>query len=347
MTPEPTRIDLRSDTVTLPTEEMYARMQSCPLGDDGLDGDPTAQALEAMAAHLLGKQAGLYVPTATMANLLAVLAQTARQERVLAEATSHLYLAEQGGAALSGAFYQGVPGREGAMDLAELSGILESARNRLRVGLVCMETSHNNAGGTVLPLPHMQAVHRAAKSHGAGVHVDGARLFNAAVALGLPAAELAACADTVAICLSKGLSAPMGAVLVGDEGVVARARTLRKALGGTQRQTGIAAAAGMVALASMTGRLADDHQSAHRLGDGIRAIAGLAANVPQTNIVQVDVAQTTLTASDWERELRARGVLARPWGPRLLRCVTHRHIQPAHVDAAVAVFRDVAASCAA
>lgn len=347
MTSEPIRIDLRSDTVTLPTEEMYARMQSCPLGDDGLDGDPTAQALEAMAAQRLGKQAGLYVPTATMANLLAVLAQTARQERVLAEATSHLYLAEQGGAALSGAFYQGVPGSEGAMDLAELSGILESARNRLRVGLVCMETSHNNAGGTALPLAHMQAVYRTAKSHGAGVHVDGARLFNAAVALGLPAAELAACADTVAICLSKGLSAPMGAVLVGEAGVVARARTLRKALGGTQRQTGIAAAAGMVALASMTDRLVDDHQSARMLGDGLRAIPGLAVNVPQTNIVQVDVSRTALAASQWERELRARGVLARPWGPRLLRCVTHRHIQPEHVDAAVAVFRGVAASCAA
>jgi threonine aldolase len=340
-------VDLRSDTVTLPTEQMYDRIASAPLGDDGLDGDPTALELEAEAARLLGKEAALYVPSATMANLLAILAQAGRQEVVLAEAASHIYVTERGAAALTGSFYQGIAGVDGAMDLGMLAQALGPGRNKLRTGLVCLETSHNNAGGAVLPLTHMQAVFAVARDAGAAVHLDGARLMNAAVALGVPAAEITAFADTVSLCLSKGLSAPMGAVLAGPADTIQRARWHRKLLGGSQRQVGIAAAAGLVAITTMVGRLADDHTVARRLAHGIGQLRGLSANEPQTNIVQVDVSATGLDAAQWEAALRKLGVLARTWGRHKLRCVTHRHTGEREIDTALEVFRSVAASAAA
>ncbi|MGR4868724.1 threonine aldolase family protein [Variovorax sp. LARHSF232] len=335
-------VDLRSDTVTLPTAQMYERMARAPLGDDGLDGDPTAQALEAATADMLGKEAALYVPSATMANLLAILAQAGRQELVLAEAASHIYLIERGAAALTGTFYQGIAGVDGAMDLDLLHEALEPGRNKLRAALVCVETSHNNAGGAVLPLAHMQAVFEASKQRGAAVHLDGARLMNAAVALEVPAARIAAFADTVALCLSKGLSAPMGAVLAGPAAAIERARWLRKMLGGGQRQVGIAAAAGLVAVTAMVERLAQDHASARRLAGGVGQIPGLSTNIPQTNIVQVDVSATGLDADQWVSALKKFGVLVRPWGRHRLRCVTHRHIGDREIDLAVAAFGSVA-----
>jgi threonine aldolase len=336
-------VDLRSDTVTRPTPAMYERMASAPLGDDGLDGDPTAQALESAAAALLGKEAALYVPSATMANLLAILAQAQRQELVLAEAASHIYVTERGAAALTGTFYEGIAGVDGAMDLDLLGKALAGGGNRLRAGVVCLESSHNNAGGAVLPLAHMRAVFEAAKRVGASVHLDGARLMNAAVALGVPAVDITAFTDTVSLCLSKGLSAPMGAVLAGPAATLQRARSLRKMLGGSQRQVGIAAAAGLVAVTTMVERLAEDHLAARRLAQGIGRIPALAVNKPQTNIVQVDVGATGWNAVQWEAALRGLGVLARPWGAQRLRCVTHRHTGPGDVDLAVAAFSAVAA----
>lgn len=335
-------VDLRSDTVTRPTPAMYERIASAPLGDDGLDGDPTARALEATAASLLGKEAGLYVPSATMANLLAILAQAGRQELVLAEAASHIYVTERGAGALTGSFYEGIAGVDGAMDLDRLADALAPGRYKLRTGVVCLESSHNNAGGAVLPLAHMRAVFEASKRVGASVHLDGARLMNAAVALGVPAADITAFTDTVSLCLSKGLSAPMGAVLAGSAGTIERARSLRKMLGGSQRQVGVVAAAGLVAVTSMVERLADDHAAARRLAQGIRHVRGLAANAPQTNIVQVDVSATGLDAAQWELALRRLGVLVRPWGRQRLRCVTHRHVGEREVDLALEAFAGVA-----
>lgn len=344
--PDHATVDLRSDTVTRPTRAMYERMACAPLGDDGLDGDPTAQALESATAALLGKEAALYVPSATMANLLAILAQAGRQELVLAEAASHIYVTERGAATLTGTFYEGIAGVDGAMDLDLLAAALAPGGNRLRAGVVCMESSHNNAGGAVLPLAHMRAVFEAARRAGASVHLDGARLMNAAVALGVPAAEIAAFADTVSLCLSKGLSAPMGAVLAGSAGTMQRARSLRKMLGGSQRQVGIAAAAGLVAVTTMVERLAHDHAAARRLAQGIRGIRGLSANEPQTNIVQVDVSATGLGAAQWESALRPMGVLVRPWGAQRLRCVTHRHTGEREIDLALEAFAAAAAAAA-
>ena len=208
-------VDLRSDTVTQPTEAMYESMLKAPLGDDGLDGDPTAEELESGVATLLGKEAALFVPSATMGNLAAILAQTARQELVVTEASSHIYTAERGAATLTGAFYEPIAGVAGAMNLERLEQVLTEPRGRVRAALVCMETSHNNAGGTALPLEHMRQVHDLSRRHGASIHLDGARLFNAAVALRVAPAAIAACTDTVTICLSKGLSAPMGGVVAG------------------------------------------------------------------------------------------------------------------------------------
>lgn len=335
-------IDLRSDTVTRPTDAMYEAMLNASLGDDGLDGDPTACELEETTARLLGKEAGVYFPSLTMANLAAVMAQAGRQEIVLAQAESHIYGAERGGASLTGAFYQPIDGAGGAMDLDVLSDALDSNRSKLRTALVCLENSHNSAGGAVLSLAHMEEVAAMAHRAGASVHLDGARLFNAAVCLKAPVSALAAGTDTVAICLSKGLSAPMGAVLAGPKAISGKARILRRALGGSQRQVGIAAAAGLVAVQSMTGRLEADHESARRLSVRLKTIPGLRVSEPQTNIVLVDTRETGCTAKTWEALLRQAGVLARPWGKHMLRCVTHRHISLEDVDKAAAAFAAVA-----
>lgn len=341
-----TVVDLRSDTVTLPTEAMYARIRAATLGDDGLDGDPTARELEQYTAKLLNKPAGLYAPSATMANLLAILAQVERQGVVLAGAGSHIYTAERGAATFTGAFYQPVPDPEGALDLQGLAAALASAKGNVQARLVCIETSHNNEGGAVASLDHMRRVLELSRASGVRVHLDGARLFNAALALGESAASVCEQADTVSVCLSKGLSAPMGAVLVGPESIVQRARWLRKLLGGAQRQVGVAAAAGLEALASQVVRLSEDHATAQQLAQGLSALPALRVKRPQTNIVQVNVAETELTAKDWEARLRDRGVLVRPWGPHLMRCVTHRHIDKAGVEQAIAAFRSVARATA-
>lgn len=347
--PQPfTSVDLRSDTVTLPTNSMYERLLAAPLGDDGLDSDPTAQALEQSTAMILGKEAGLYAPSATMANLLAILAQVQRQEMLLAGAASHIYTAERGAATVTGAFYQAIPDPNGALDIDALEARLASTKGNLKTRLVCVETSHNNEGGSVASLEHMGKVYEICQSSGVRVHLDGARLFNAAVALQVSASAICAHADTVSVCLSKGLSAPMGAVLVGPEETISKARWLRKLIGGAQRQVGIAAAMGLEALDTMVERLSEDHGHAKALAKGLETVQGLRIRQPQTNIVQVEVSGTGMNAKEWEAQLLARNVLVRPWGPTLLRCVTHRHIDGSSVKAAIDAFQavgDVAALC--
>ncbi|WP_144630766.1 threonine aldolase family protein [Bordetella genomosp. 13] len=337
--PRTETIDLRSDTVTLPTAQMYEAIAVARLGDDGLDGDPTAQELEAGMAGMLGKEAGVYFPSCTMANLATILVQAGRQDIVLAQEDSHIYGAERGGAALTGAFYHPIRGENGAMDLGLLSDALASKRSKLRTALVCLENSHNSAGGTVLPVQYMKDVAALAREAGAAVHLDGARVFNAAVHLGVPVSALAAHTDTVAVCLSKGLGAPMGAVLVCPQALAGSIRNMRRALGGGQRQVGIAAAAGLVAIRTMVARLADDHATAARLSTQLRELApALRVSVPQTNIVMVDTSATGRSAQQWVSQLGQGGVLVRPWSEHVLRCVTHRHIGQADVDRAAQVF---------
>ncbi|TNC16353.1 aminotransferase class I/II-fold pyridoxal phosphate-dependent enzyme [Methylobacterium terricola] len=332
-------IDLRSDTLTRPTPAMYTRIATAPLGDDGLGHDPTAKALEEAGARLLGKAAALYLPSCTMANLVATLCHAGRQEQVILEAQSHMYTAERGAATFTGTFPLAIAGTDGAMDLQRLADALRPGGSSLSTGMIGLETTHNNAGGTVPPLDHMRAVRAMALADGIPVHLDGARLLNAAVHLGVPACMIAAEVDSVSLCLSKGLSAPMGALLAGSAALVARARSLRKMLGGTQRQVGIAAAAGLEALATMGDRLGEDHARARRLGAGLNGLGpGLSASVPQTNIVQVDLSQSGCDSATWLDRLAAQGVLARPLGPWKLRLVTHRHIDDGAVEAAIRAF---------
>lgn len=336
---EAAAVDLRSDTVTLPTPAMYERMRTAALGDDGLDGDPTVRQLENEAARMLGKEAGLFVPTATMGNLIAVLSHTSRQGQVAMEASSHMYMSERAGSTFGGIAYVGIPGVAGAMDL----GALEEALQRpgaLRTELVCMETSHANAGGAVLPLDHMQAVWSAAQAAGAHVHLDGARLFNAAVALGVPPDAIARYTDSTVICLSKGLSAPAGSVIVGATATIQAARKLRKMLGGTQRQIGVVAAAGLVALQTQIARLAQDHAQARRLSDGLRRIdPQFRVNIPATNILIAELPDTAPDSSVWVQALAKGGLLVRPNGARRLRMVTHRHLGAQAIDLALQRFQ--------
>lgn len=332
-------IDLRTDTVTQPTPEMLAAMQAATQGDDSRDGDPTVIRLEALAAERTGKQAGLYMPSGTMTNLVAVLAHTSRAGEVLLERGAHMLNTELGGlAALAGVFYKAIPGTRGAMDEELLSeSIRPMTRNNFGTALICMETTHNGAGGTVLPLDHMQRVHALAQKHGVSVHTDGARLFNAAVALGVPAAEIAQHTDSVCFCVSKGLSAPVGSVLCGTKAFIERARPFRRMVGGNMRQAGSIAAAGIVGLETMVDRLAEDHASAKRLAEGFHAIDALLTDPAdvETNIVRVSIGHTGRSAAQWADAFKARGIAVSPADPRSLRFVTHRHVGNAEVDQAI------------
>lgn len=336
-------IDLRSDTVTRPTEAMLGAMQEATYGDDSRDGDPTVMKLEALAAARMGKEAAAFMPSGTMANLVAMLAHGSRGGEVLLEGGSHTLNAELGGiAGMAGLFHRGIPGRRGAMDLGALrEAIRPTTRNQMGTALVCMENTHNRSGGAVLPTAHMQAVHALAQEAGVPVHLDGARIFNAAASLGLAPAEIARHADSVCFCVSKGLSAPVGSVLCGGAAFLERARAFRRMVGGNLRQAGPLAAACIVALETMAGRLAEDHRTSKRLAEALHRIdASLVdpANV-ETNLVRVDVTNSGRRAAQWSSDLKGKGVLVSPCDIHALRFVTHRHIGEAQVDAVVAAFR--------
>ncbi|WP_089025441.1 GntG family PLP-dependent aldolase [Bradyrhizobium mercantei] len=340
-------VDLRSDTVTLPTDAMLAAMRSAPLGDDSRDGDPTVRALEERAAELTGKAAAVFVPSGTMGNLLAMLAHGERGGEVFSDSGAHLFNSEIGSVVtVAGLVPRPVASQRGAMQeqpLAQAIGASSSA-GRPRPALIWMETSHNGAGGTVLPLAHMARVHALGRSNGIAVHVDGARLFNAAVALGVSAQQIAAHTDSLMFCVSKGLSAPVGSLLVGDAALIAQARAFRRFVGGNMRQAGVIAAAGLVALDTMIARLRDDHEAAGQLARGLAWLdpaLGEADHV-QTNILRIDVAGSALSAAEWAARLEAHGILVQASGASQLRLVTHRHIDRAAVERTLAAFSSVA-----
>lgn len=340
-----TLIDLRTDTVTRPTAEMLAAMQQATQGDDSRDGDTTVIKLEALAAARTGKEAGLYMPSGTMTNLVAVLAHTGRAGEVLLERGAHMLNTELGGlAAVAGVFYKGIPGVRGAMEENALREALRPmTRNNFGTALICMETTHNGAGGTVLPLKHMQTVLALAHEHEIPVHTDGARLFNAAVALGVPANEIAQHTDSVCFCVSKGLSAPVGSVLCGSRPFIERARTFRRMVGGNMRQAGSIAAAGIVAIETMVERLKDDHDRAKQLAAGLQDIDESLSdpNDVETNILRVSIRASKRTAAQWAEDLKARGIAVSPADSGALRFVTHRHISNSDVDTAIAACRAV------
>jgi len=339
-------IDLGSDTVTRPTETMLERMRHAELGDDGREGDPTVRRLEALAASLLGKEAGLFVPSGTMANLVSLLAHTGRGGEVLSDPGTHIYRSEMGGiAGLASLFHRTIPSRRGQMELEALREAIKPALTPRSLGtaLILMETTHNDAGGAVLPLAYMAAVHGMAEDAGVPVHIDGARVFNAAVALGVPASAIAAHGESIGFCISKGLSAPVGSVLCGSAAFITRARAFRRMVGGNLRQAGVIAAAGIVALEEMVDRLAEDHARAKRLAEGFARIDSSLVDpaLVETNIVRLDFAKSGRRADAWVEALKSKGVLAGVWSPWQIRMVTHRHVADADIDRVIAAVKEL------
>lgn len=340
-------IDLRTDTVTHPTEEMRDAMRRAELGDDGRDGDPTVRRLEEMAAAATGQQAGLMVASGTMSNLVALLTHANRDGgEVLLDAESHIMRSELGGIAkLAGLFPRIYPAERGTPDVDALRDLIQPAMTRMQfpTSLISMETTHNDAGGAVIPLETLAAVRKVADDGDIPVHIDGARVFNAAVALGVPASEIGKHADSIGFCVSKGLCGPVGSVLCGSKAFIDRARVYRRMVGGTMRQAGVFAAAGIVALEKMVDRLADDHRRARRLADGLHAIDPKLVNPNRvaTNIVMVEIGGTRMDAASWVQSLLANGINTSVWNATSLRLVTHRHIDDAAVDQAIAAFSNL------
>ena len=335
-------IDLRSDTVTQPTEAMLDAMQSATFGDDSRDGDATVMKLEALAAEKTGKEAGAFMPSGTMSNLVAMLAHGGRGGEVVVEEGSHTLNAELGGiSGVAGLFYRGIPGDRGAMDLDLLrEAVRPTTRNQMGTALIWMENTHNRAGGAVLPLTHMQAVCGLARENSVPVHLDGARIFNAAAALGTTAKNVAQYADSISFCVSKGLSAPVGSVLCGGAKFIERARAFRRMVGGNMRQAGPLAAAAIVALENMVERLPEDHRTAKRLAAGLHKIDASIVDpaTVETNLVRASVRASGLKAAEWSAEMKQRGVLVSPCATWDLRFVTHRHIGDAEIDQAISAF---------
>jgi threonine aldolase len=336
-------VDLRSDTVTRPTPAMRRAMAEAEVGDDVFGDDPTVNALEKRVAALAGKEAAVYVPSGTMGNQLAVNTLARPSDEVLLEAESHIYFYEQGGiAANSGCLAHPVRGERGVLPIDTLLATLRDEDEHVaHVTLVCAENTHNRAGGAIVPLERLRALSAAVRERGLRLHLDGARLWNASVATGVPIAEWAACADTVMMCFSKALGAPVGSILVGTADVIRQARRTRKRWGGGMRQAGILAAACLYALDHHIERLAEDHRRAKRLAEGFAQAPGARVIAPDTNIVFVDLELPAPDARTVEVELEKRGVWMHAYGPRRVRAIPHLDIDDAGVERAIAAFQEV------
>jgi threonine aldolase len=336
--------DFRSDTVTRPTPKMRQAMAEAVVGDDVLGDDPTVARLEAMAAEVMGKAAGLFVPSGTMGNSVAVKAWTRELEEVIVEARSHIYNMESTHLTfISRVTPRPVSSRRGAMDPDEVErNIRTPSVHSPRTSLICLENTHNNWSGAVLPVDNFQALRAVADRHGVKIHLDGARLFNAAAASGVPVRDYAALADSVMFCLSKGLSAPVGSMLVGPRDFIDYARRVRKALGGGMRQVGVLAAPGIIALTEMTGRLGEDHARATRLASAVAELPGVSLDpaAVETNIMIFGFAHPRLSCARFLDELARRRVLALAVGGGV-RFVTHKDIDDEDVERAVAAFREL------
>jgi len=343
-------IDLRSDTVTKPTAEMRQAMAAAEVGDDVMGEDPTVNRLEELAAEVTGKEAAVFVASGTMANLCSLLSRTDRGDEVIVGHGSHIFVNEVAGAAVVGGLqFQPIDDDTGRVTPEQVKEAIRGQNVHWpRTRLVCLENTHNKGGGVVMSVEEMEAVAGLARSHGLLLHLDGARLFNAATYLRLPAARLSAPFDSVYICLSKGLGAPVGSLTCGSREFIQRARKYRKMLGGGMRQAGIIAAAGIIALETMTKRLADDHATARRIAEGIHDLPGIDLDLArvQTNILRLGFTRPGLGGPEVSAGLRQRGILANAGGPTSMRLVTHHHVTMADADQIVAAFREVFVSAA-
>ena len=337
-------VDLRSDTVTRPSPAMREVIARAAVGDDVFGEDPSVNELEQLAAAMVGKPAALFVPSGCMANLLAQMVHVRRGDEVVVGQDCHIVLHEVGsGAAVAGAQYDVVPG-DGRITAGQVEErIKEPTFHTPGTGLVWIENTHNMAGGKTTSLEEMRRIAAVCRAHGIPVHLDGARIFNAAAAQEVPAAELAACADSVSFCLSKGLGAPVGSLVCGDGQFRSAAHRLRKMLGGGMRQAGVLAAAGRWALENNVARLREDHANARRLAEGLAGARGLEVDPrPETNIVMAEVRGAN--ADDLAARAARQGVLFLALGPRKVRFVTHLDVDAAGVARAISVVRQALGS---
>ncbi len=323
-------VDLRSDTVTKPTPEMRRAMAEAEVGDDVFAEDPTVARLEALAAERLGKEAGLFVTSGTQGNQVSLMAHTQRGDEIILDENSHIFNYEVAGLAILSAVQpRTLRSRHGILDPAEVRDAIRQPNIHYpKDTLICVENTHNRGGGTVYPLATLKEIRRIATEHGLAVHLDGARLWNACVATGIPAKEVAAQADSVTFCLSKGLGAPVGSVVTGSRDFIGRARRARKMLGGGMRQAGIIAAAGIVALETMVDRLREDHENARRLAEGLAKLPGITIDLGlvQTNIVIFDVARKDVDAPGLILRLHEHGIKAFNLTDQRIRMVTHKDV---------------------
>jgi threonine aldolase len=336
-------IDLRSDTVTRPTPAMRAAMLAAEVGDDVFGEDPTVNRLQDKVATLLGKEAALFVPSGTMSNQICVRAHTQPGDELLCEATCHIYNNEAGGpAALSGVTCRTFEGDYGIVDVTQVEDKVRPADDhQVRTRLVCLENTHNRGGGRVYPLEKIQALSAWARKHGLIMHLDGARLWNAVIATGIPAAEWARPFDSISVCFSKGLGAPLGSALTGPREFVTRARRIRKLLGGGMRQAGFAAGAALFALEHHVERLAEDHQNARAIAQAIADTPGLRLDPSEveTNLVWFEADAELGTARAITTALKQRGVLVHPAGPQTMRACTHLDVSAAQAERAAETIR--------
>lgn len=331
-------IDLRSDTVTLPTAPMREAMYHAELGDDVYGEDPSTNRLEKMAAEKMGKEAALLVPSGTMGNLVCVLTHCARGEEVILGDKSHMFLGEAGGiSALGGIQPHIIPNQpDGTLLLEDIEAAIRGDNIHFpRTRLICLENTHNRCNGSPLTSKYLESVAALARRHGLLVHLDAARIFNASIALGVDVKELTHGVDSLTFCLSKGLSAPVGSIVCGSREFTAEALRTRKILGGGMRQTGVIAAPGTIALEQMVDRLAEDHMNARCLAEGIAQIPGLSIDLArvQTNIIYFDLVSDRITADVFMKQLGQKGIKLLRAGPSRFRMVTHCDIHSEDIDA--------------
>jgi threonine aldolase len=337
-------IDLRSDTVAMPTPEMRQAMAAAHLGDDVFGDDPTVNQLLEVATERLGKEAAVFVPSGTMGNLIGVAVNAGLGEELIADAQSHVFIYETAGAAaVAGVQIRPVATEAGVMTPDQIAAAVRPRNDPHQPisAAITFENTHNLHGGVVWPIKALRAASDAAHAHGLRVHMDGARLFNAAVASGVDVAEIAACADTVTFCLSKGLACPAGSIFCGSREDVEVAHRWRKRLGGAMRQTGVLAAAGLVALDHMVDRLAEDHSNARTLAEGLSELSGVRCDLArvQTNLVFFDLDK--LSAPAFNDECAKRGLLGDWSGPTRMRFVTHYGVGAADVQSALKICEEV------
>jgi len=338
-------IDLRSDTVTRPSRKMRMAMADADVGDDVFGEDPTVNRLQERAAALLGKQAALFVPSGIMANQLAIRALTQPGDEVIIEAQAHIFHYEAGaGGALSGIQFYCLPGVRGILEPTQVAEAIRTDEYYLPpTRLVCLENTHNRGGGTIYPIQKIRAIAKVARSYRVALHLDGARIFNASVATGVPVSQYAKFFDTVSFCLSKGLGAPVGSLICTTSDRIPLLRRLRRMFGGGMRQAGIIAAAGLYALEHNTARLAEDHANAKRLAAALAEMKRIAIQPDQveTNIVIFDIAKSRYTPLQAVEALKQHGLLVVSFGKNLLRAVTHLDVNRAQIDQAIRIFNKV------